>query len=353
MPREAHRPTAALVLEMNNLRSGSIAEAVGSLERLLNHLQGQTRPLASLAELVITHDGLPAADMERLERASGQPVRFVGLQGEDGYYTAKNRGFEATQAEVVAFGDADCWPAPRWLELLLAPFETEQETQVVAGRTTYREDLLGAAATTIDFMYFDSPLGEGCTRNFYANNVAFRREVFARYAYLPEQHIYRGHCQVLGLRLQAAGVPVRFVPEARTTHRFPDSLRDFARLRLLRGADAHELTPHLARAYLPPRLQWLGDVRPAASMAVLAARLGMSLRALNHQDLPPVKGVKRAACVGAIVSLSLVDAAGALAGATGLGRPRVRDGGLAEEGLGYHSDRDGLAGQARETAVRA
>jgi hypothetical protein len=78
-------------------------------------------------------------------------------------------------------------------------------------------------------------------------------------------------------------------------------------------------------------------------MAVLTARLGMSLRALNHQDLPPVKGVRRAACVGAIVGLSLVDAAGALAGATGLGRPRVRDGALAEEGLGYHTDRDNLA----------
>ncbi|MFL5348051.1 MAG: glycosyltransferase [Hyalangium sp.] len=350
MPRESHHPTAALVLEMNNLRSGPVEQSIASLERLLHHLQAQTRPLTSLAELVITHDGLPAESLARLKQAAGRPVRFVELQGEDGYYTAKNRGFEATRADVVAFGDADCWPEPRWLEALLAPFESEAGTLVAAGRTTYREDLLGAAATTIDFMYFDSPLGEGCTRNFYANNVAFRREVFARHAYLSEQHIYRGHCQVLGLRLQAAGVPVRFVPEARTVHRFPDSLRDFARLRLLRGADAHELTPHLARAYLPPRLQWLGDMRPAASMAVLAARLGMSLRALNHQDLPPVKGMRRAACVGAIVGLSLVDAAGALAGATGLGRPQVRDGALAEEGLGYHTNRDGLTDAAQATA---
>jgi hypothetical protein len=353
MPRESQRPTAALVLEMNNLRSGPLDQSVESLERLLHHLQAQTRPLSLLAELIITHDGLPAESLGRLEHAAGRSVRFVEIQGEDGYYTAKNRGFEATQADVVAFGDADCWPAPRWLEALLAPFEAEAETQVVAGRTTYREDLLGAAATTIDFMYFDSPLGEGCTRNFYANNVAFRREVFACHAYVSEQHIYRGHCQVLGLRLQAAGVPVRFVPEARTVHRFPDSLRDFAKLRLLRGADAHELTPHLARAYLPPKLQWLGDVRPAASMAVLAARLGMSIRALNHQDLPPVKGVRRAACVGAIVGLSLVDAAGAFAGVTGLGRPQVRDGALAEEGLGYHTDHDGLTDAAQATAVSA
>jgi hypothetical protein len=91
-------------------------------------------------------------------------------------------------------------------------------------------------------------------------------------------------------------------------------------------------------------------VRPAASMAVLAARLGMSLGALNHQDLPPVKGVRRAACVGAIVGLSLVDVAGALAGATGLGRPKVRDGALADEGLGYHTNRDGLTDAAQATA---
>ena len=53
-----------------------------SLERLLRHLQAQTRPLSSLEELVITHDGLPAAELDqRLEQAAGRPVRFVTIPG--------------------------------------------------------------------------------------------------------------------------------------------------------------------------------------------------------------------------------------------------------------------------------
>src|SRR6185503_11031836 len=114
-----------------------------------------------------------------------------------------------------------------------------------AGRTTYRDDVLGTAATSIDFMYFPSALAEGCTRNFYANNVAFRREVFAAHGYRSDERIYRGHCQRLGLRLAKAGVPVRYVPRAHTVHRFPDRASELFKLRLLRGADTVEMAPHL------------------------------------------------------------------------------------------------------------
>ncbi len=113
-----------------------------------------------------------------------------------------------------------CAPPPR----------CSSPAEVVAGRTTYRDDALGVAATAIDFMYFPSPLGEGLTRNFYANNVAFRRDVFAARRYLPAEGIYRGHCQQLGLRLAADGVRVRYAPDAHTVHRFPDGAAELLRL---------------------------------------------------------------------------------------------------------------------------
>src|SRR5204863_9045516 len=144
----------------------------------------------------------------------------------------------------VAFADADCWPEPGWLEALLAPF-AQPQAQVVAGRTTYRDDLLGAAASAIDFLYFPTPLGNDCTRNFYANNVAFRREVFDGHRYRPAPDVYRGHCQDLGFRLHAARVPVQFVDAAHTIHRFPDARRELLRLRLLRGADTVAMAPRL------------------------------------------------------------------------------------------------------------
>lgn len=341
-------PTVALILETNNLRGGpsdpGAERAVRSLERLLRHLAAQTLAPRDLHEIVITHDGLDAAACKRLEAVLGVPIRFILIPPGTGYYEAKNLGFDATEAGVVAFGDADCWPDPAWLERLVAPF-ADATTEVTAGRTTYRDDIPGIAATAIDFMYFPSPLGGGCTRNFYANNVAFRRDVFAARRYRPAEGTYRGHCQELGLRLARDGVKIRFVPEARTIHRFPDSGAELLRLRLLRGADTVEMAPRFGDALLPSRLRWLGHLGPVSALGVLGVRLGLSARAVGRQDMSEVRGLRRVACLAGVVGISAADVMGAIARSAGrnLG---VRDGGLAEGALSYHDDRDRL-GESR------
>jgi len=313
------------------------------LERLLRHLRGQTRPLDTVDELVITHEGLSALQQQRLERVAGRAITFVQVPPGTDYYAAKNAGWEATKAPIVAFGDADCWPAPEWLEALLTPFEEDPSVQAVAGRTTYRSSLFGTAASAIDFMYFPSPLGPGCTRNFYANNIAFRRDAFEGSRYAEREGFYRGNCQTLGLRLQALRVPVRFVPAAHTTHRLPDTLRELFMLRLLRGADAVELAPHLGNAYLPQGLRWLSRLGVLSGAATLGARFGYSTRAINHQDLPRVRGLRFAACVGLVGAITAMDGLGALL------HPWLRRGQRAEAArtaLSYHEDVDRLRGAA-------
>jgi hypothetical protein len=336
--------TTALILETNNLRGSADPDRVtASLERLLLRLGQQTRPLSALDEIVLTHDGLDDAQRTRLVEAAGAPIRFVLLPPDTGYYEAKNLGFDATSADVVVFGDADCWPDPAWLDRLVAPFLEGPGAQVVAGRTTYRDDVIGAAATSIDFMYFPSPLGEGTTRNFYANNVAFRREVFGARRYQAAPGIYRGHCQRLGLRLAEDGVPVRYEPAAHTVHRFPDSAAELFRLRLLRGADTSEMTPSFARAFLPERLRWLGGLGPVSPLGVLAVRLGLSERAIGKQGLSRLSGARRAACRAAVIAISAADAAGALARSVGRADLGVHDGGFRRGALSYHGDEDRLA----------
>jgi hypothetical protein len=240
---------------------------------------------------------------------------------------------------VVAFADADCWPDPDWLRALLEPF-AGGEVAAVAGRTSYRADLFGAAATAIDFMYFGSPLGAGCTRNFYANNVAFRRCVLEDAAGFGAHGFYRGSCQVLGLALQARGVPVRFAPRAHTVHRLPDSAADLLRLRLLRGADGVELAPHLADAYLPARARWIGRLGPLSGLGVLAARFLCSLLALRNQRLPAVRGLRWFAGAALVAAIHTADAAGAIIRGLHLGlAPPTRR----TRALGYHDDVDRLA----------
>jgi hypothetical protein len=343
-------PTAALVLETNNLQGGDARrrDAVASLERLLVHLGAQTRPLASLAEVVVTHEGFTPAECARLARAArGVAVRFLALPPGTGYYAAKNAGFDATRADVVAFGDSDCWPDAAWLERLLAPF-AHRDVAIVAGRTCYRSDLLGTAATTIDFMYFVDPRRADArrTRNFYANNVAFRREVFAAHRYVETEGFYRGNCQTLGMRLHASGVGVRFEPAARTTHRFPDDAREFVRLRLHRGADAVQLYPSLAAAYVPLAGARLARLGPVTTAVGFAARFACSVASLGRQEMPSISRAQTVACVGLIAGISALDAAGAVAAHLGVPSARRRARAAPTVALSYHGDKDRLADAA-------
>ena len=283
-------------------------------------------------------------DEIEVTRAARRAVRFVALEEGTDYYAAKDRGFAASMSPVVVFADADCWADDGWLERLTAPLlDDAHPADVAAGRTCYCDSALGIAATTIDFMYFPSPLAEGCTRNFYANNVAFRRSVLETMRFRGEGAFYRGDCQVLGLRLQAAGIPVRFVPEARTVHRFPDSMAEFVRLRLLRGGDAVALSPHLARAYLPPVFSPLAGVRALTSAAALAGRWGFSLRALGHQGMRATKPVETLACVALLSAVSAMDAAGATLKLFHLDAPVTFGQGVANAAVSYHADVDPLA----------
>jgi hypothetical protein len=332
----------ALVLETNNLRGGNNAlEALSSLKRLIVRLARQTVSPQSLAQWIITHDGLDLEERQALSALAGRSLDFVEIDARTGYYDAKNVGFDGVdqaRCKYVVFADADCIPCDQWLEQLLVPFAQSDAPVAVAGRTSYAPSIIGSALTAIDFMYFPSPLRNGATRNFYANNAAFRCDTFEQYRYEPLDGVYRAHCQVMGLRLQAAGVAVAYAPGAHTEHRLPDTRGEVVKLRWLRGGDSVDLTPYLVRAYMPNWLQWLGRSGPVGPLCVMVGRLGYSLRALNHQDLPPLRGTRRLGATAIVIGMSLLDTAGALVRGLGItaGRASAVDG----EALSYHRNLD-------------
>src|SRR5207247_2034596 len=124
---------------------------------------------------------------------------------------------------------------------------------------------------------------------------------------------------VLGLALQARGVPIHFAVRAHTVHRLPDSAADLLRLRLLRGADSVELAPHLADAYLPGRARWLGRLGPLSGLAILATRFACSLIALRRQRLPATRGLRWLAGAALVGAIHVADSAGAVIRGSRLG----------------------------------
>lgn len=310
----------SLVLENHNLQAGDDAEQHAALVRLLGHLRPLVRALDRPVEVVLTHVDRIDARAAELDAALGQPLVHVSVPRTASYYDAKNLGFDASSGQIVVFGDSDCWPAEGWLEGLVAAIEGG--AGVAAGRTRYQGSTLGRAVSLLDFLYV---LGERdgvvTTRNFYANNVAFRREVFAAHRY-PEGPFFRGHCQVLGLELAAARIDIAFVDEAVTVHRFPDRLAELVELRLRRGRDLAQLAPRIAaHAQLPISgkagtwLTWLGR------------------QAIAHRDLSQrTHGLDRVRVETVSLLVAAVDACG-----------MVQAGVADDRALGYVTDRDGLA----------
>lgn len=211
-------------------------------------------------ELVITYAGRRPA----IEHA----ITWVELPADASYYDHKNAGFDASRGDIVAFIDGDCEPQPGWLAALSVPIE-RGAARVVAGATSYPGEL-AALANQLDFPYFAHR--PGTVRNFFANNVAFARDVFAAYRYPRIAPMFHGQCQVLGLQLLAAGIAIHFAPDARVVHAWPDTVADWLEVRLLRGADTASLLPYVVAHYAPSASPLVARLGRVPALAVIALR---------------------------------------------------------------------------------
>lgn len=265
-----------------------VVETWNGTDSLATLLEALAPDVAALdAEVVITCAALPEQEQPRLEAVLGRRIVWCRLSAGAQYYDHKNRGFASSTAEIVAFIDGDCEPSEGWLRAITAPIRSGQ-ARVVAGATSYPAPL-AAFANPIDFPYFRAtPLGP-CTiedapktvLNFFANNVAFRRDVFATRGY-PSYPMtgamYHGQCQVLALQLWREGVVIHFARDARVLHAWPESWRDFIKVRLLRGADAVSLLPHVASSRLPRAKTVVRVLAPSLTLGLFAVRTARATR---------------------------------------------------------------------------
>jgi GT2 family glycosyltransferase len=301
------------------VKTSVIIEAwnIGSDPDLLRAQLGRlSLQLAELAhDVVITHAGIAAATRAELARLVDRPVTWIELSRDAGYYEHKNAGFDASTGDVVAFIDGDCAPSPGWLEALLAPF-ADGAAQVVAGATSYA-GALAPLANEIDFPYFDgcepsrrfgatSQAPSPTVRNFFANNVAFTRATFAARRYPTIEPMFHGQCQVLALRLVGEGIPIVYAPDARVTHAWPDSAREWLQVRLLRGADTTQLLPYVVATYAPAARAPVERLGPLPTLALLAVRAVTSVRAALRSG-PTLRGL------ALVAGVTVADALGAAA----------------------------------------
>jgi GT2 family glycosyltransferase len=133
-----------------------------------------------------------------------------------GSYAARNAGVAAARGSWLAFTDADCRPAPGWLEALAAA-AAETPGHLLAGPVGIAPPARDTPAATYDRVR-GIPQARYVARGYAATaNLAVPREAFrAAGGFAPER--FSGGDAAFCRAAGAGGFPIRLVPEAVVVH---------------------------------------------------------------------------------------------------------------------------------------
>ena len=214
-------------------------------------------------EVVLVDDASTDSTWEELDRLAGAApfsLRPLRLTRNSGAAAARNAGWRAAGAPLVAFTDDDCVPQPGWLEALVGHLA---DSDLVQGQTRPNPDQIGNQgpfSRTIDvtreFGYYET-----C-------NMGYRRHWLERVNGFDEQFRYPyGEDADLAWRIKDAGGTSYFAPEALVYHDiWPSDYRAHLRDRVRREGLVLALKKH-------PRLRrargvFQNGAHPAALVAL-------------------------------------------------------------------------------------
>lgn len=186
------------------------------LRRLLGALARQTLP-ADRWELLVVDDQSKEPEVEAVLSELGDCVpataRALRTPANGGPAVARNVGWRATRAPIVAFLDDDVVPEPAWLAGGLAAF-TDPDVGVVQGFTTLPQgvDQFALAAWSLWRRV------EGPGPFFEACNIFYRRAALERTSGFDEELAWWGEDTTLGWQVVERGWGRAFAEEAAATH---------------------------------------------------------------------------------------------------------------------------------------
>jgi GT2 family glycosyltransferase len=181
------------------------------LRALLDALAAQD----AAPEVVVVADGA-TAQVERVLADTAPGVRVERHAVARGPAAARNTGWRAATAPLVAFTDDDCVPAPGWATALLAA--AHGPDVVVQGRVEplpAERDRIGPFARTL-WVREAGPF-------FQTANIAYPRALLERLDGFDEDYPHpAGEDTDLGWRAREAGARVVFAPDALVWHAVHD-----------------------------------------------------------------------------------------------------------------------------------
>lgn len=240
------------------------------LERQLAALRAQSLAAERFEVVVVDDDGGPqtAALVERLARDGGPRLRLVRRQVSGGPGVARNSGWRAAHAPLIAFTDDDCEVAPGWVEAFVAAAR-QHPGQFLQGKVLPLPGEMESFGPFSHTVRVEQP-----SRDYQTANMLYPRVLLEQLDGFDDAFTKGGEDTDLAWRAIAAGAQPVWVPEALVHH----AVVDLGPVGLLRRATrwddailAYKRHPALRRT-LVLRLFWSREhwlaVRALAALVV-------------------------------------------------------------------------------------
>lgn len=258
------------------------------IRRCLSALERQTLPRERF-EILVVDNGSTDDTAAAAREASGVTVLE---ERRPGSYAARNRALGEARGEYVAFTDADCLPAPDWLESALRAAEANPRFGVLAGRIDLFDESHPQGMAFGDYeRLFSFPQSFAGRGNCATANWVSRRSVFELLGGFDAM-LKSGGDRQMALRIRDAGYPLIYVPEMLVHHPVRaswaelvrkrrrlsggrwDRTRQPARLARVLGVTLYDAGRRMRRAALAPGLsiaRRLGVMRLTLALSAVAA----------------------------------------------------------------------------------
>lgn len=199
--------------------------AARTLGKCLEALAHQSLP-RSQYEIIVVDDGSTDETATMAEQANARVIR----QRNQGPAVARNHGVEAAGGELVMFTDADCEPAPDWIERMSAPFA---DPNVAGAKGAYRTRQPELMARFVQLEYEDKygRLARQPRIDFVDTySAAYRRAVFLENGGFEASFSTASvEDQELSFRLAQKGYRLVFAPAAWVYHQHDRSVGEYIR----------------------------------------------------------------------------------------------------------------------------
>ena len=272
-------------------------------------------------EIIIVDGGSDDGTVGRIEERiqKGEPIALIVEPGAK-RSVGRNRGVQASSADLIAITDVGSQPHSDWFERIIAPLESDEPPDVVAGyyvadpSTTWEAAVAAATVPVVEEVDPDTFLPS-------ARSIAFRRSAWEKAGGYPES-VWVSEDTAFDLALKATGAQFVFEPAAAVAWRPHAAVnRLFVQFyRYARGdAECRIWFRHYTKAYLVACLSAVSLIGGALWWPAL---LGLPALGVLYWLRHAVRAQRRARALAAILlaplANAIVDAAHVLGYSRGL-----------------------------------